>query len=293
MNKKLLKLLVKNSQQKILDFLKNVKHFDDSDIKIVKDIEYKGGKLNKLDLYFDPKFNNQPVLFNIHGGGFLLGSKEINKDYCVFMAKQGFFVITIDYPLIPDVDVFEIFKDLIIGINKGMEEAKEYKADLKNVFLSGDSAGAYLSLYIGAMANNEEMKVACNIKEDIPHFNSLILTSGMFYTLNFDQIGMCLKANIYGKNFVKHPFYKYMKPDSKEILDSLPPVFLISGKGDYLKKYNKKFKKALIKNNNIFGEFYSNSIKDSEHAYASVIANSKVSIEANLESIDFIKNYLK
>ena len=293
MNKKLLKFFIKNSEGKILSFLKKVKHFDDSDIKIVKDIEYKDGKLNKLDLYFDPKLDNQPILFNIHGGGFLLGSKEINKDYCVFMAKQGFFVITIDYPLIPDVDVFEILKDLIIGINKGIEVAKEHKADLKNIFLSGDSAGAYLSLYIGAMSNNEKMKEACNIKEDIPHFNSLILTSGMFYTLNFDQIGICLKTNIYGKNYKKHPFYKYMKPDNKEILDSLPPVFLISGKGDYLKKYNKKFKKALIKNNNIFGEFYSNSIKDSEHAYASVIANSKVSIEANLKSIDFIKNYLK
>ena len=76
MNKKLLKLLVKNSQQKILDFLKNVKHFDDSDIKIVKDIEYKGGKLNKLDLYFVPKLINRPVLFNIHG---VFTRKQRNK----------------------------------------------------------------------------------------------------------------------------------------------------------------------------------------------------------------------
>ena len=59
------------------------------------------GKWNLLDIYHPEGCDCCPVILNIHGGGFVYGTKEIYKRYCMDLARRGFTVVNINYRLAP------------------------------------------------------------------------------------------------------------------------------------------------------------------------------------------------
>ena len=70
------------------------------------DISYgEDPKYQILDVYL-PKNKTSaklPVIVNIHGGGWIYGTKETYQFYCLAMAKEGFAVVNANYRLAPDV----------------------------------------------------------------------------------------------------------------------------------------------------------------------------------------------
>ena len=71
-----------------------------------------------LDVYFPENSNERlPVIIDIHGGGWMSGSKEINKNFCTNIAVKGFCVFSINYRLAGKhkfneqiEDIFEAFE---------------------------------------------------------------------------------------------------------------------------------------------------------------------------------------
>ena len=48
-----------------------------------------------LDIYYPENAAGKlPVIVDIHGGGWMAGSKEINKNYCLDLASRGYCVST-------------------------------------------------------------------------------------------------------------------------------------------------------------------------------------------------------
>lgn len=64
-----------------------------------------GPDANPLRLrIYRPKSNNEtlPVLYWIHGGGYIVGSVEDNDDLCMkFVKEAGCVVVSVDYRLAP------------------------------------------------------------------------------------------------------------------------------------------------------------------------------------------------
>ena len=91
------KLLIKqiSNQEKTLDKWLN-KHdkenpFPNDKVKMYENISYfDEDKSHLMDIY-QPRNNNDllPIIINIHGGGFLLGKKEVNRLYCAELAMKG------------------------------------------------------------------------------------------------------------------------------------------------------------------------------------------------------------
>ncbi len=238
----------------------------------------KKDEFHSMEILKPIAFNGkEKVLINIHGGGLLLGKKEENRASNANYAKHGFTVYSLNYPLAPHSDVFTIFHDLTMAINKIANDNHR-----KEVILFGDSAGAYLSVYLSAFQNNPKLIASLPFKETIkPKIKALGLISGMFYTTKLDSTGMFLPKMIYGKEWKKHPFHPCMNPDSKEISSFLPPSILVTGKGDFLRGYSKQFYRALKKNGNdsvlmdMVGE------KPLPHAFASLLPELEESKQAN------------
>ena len=42
-----------------------------------------------------------PVILNVHGGGWVYGTKDVYLRYCLFLAQQGFAVVDMNYHLAP------------------------------------------------------------------------------------------------------------------------------------------------------------------------------------------------
>ena len=261
-------------------------------VSLIENVSYGDNIYNKMDIY-QPINNKEklPVIINIHGGGFLLGKKEVNRLYCASLALKGYVVFCVEYPLSPNAKIIDILNELIKAINKINEIAINYNGHINDTYLTGDSAGAYLCVYLAAIKNNPYLKDTLKVSNIIPSFKALGLVSGMFYTNKFDQIGMFLPKMIYGKNYKKLFDNAYYSILNKNVIGYLPPCFLITGKGDFLRHYSVSFAKQL-NDNNITNELVNMvSSKSLPHAFAAMLPEISESIEANEKMIEFFNKY--
>ncbi|HBJ18546.1 MAG TPA: alpha/beta hydrolase [Clostridiales bacterium] len=213
----------------------DIAYADDTDPRHTMDIFRPEGASGKL-----------PVMFNIHGGGFLLGKKEVNRLFCADFCRRGFLVFAAEYPLAPDADIFTILRSLAAAMKKAGEIAGTYGGDSEKFFLSGDSAGAWLAVYLAAMQKSAALAGAAGVDlSGTPRVYALGLQSGMFYTRKPDNIGMFVPPLIYGKGYKKRPFAPYTDPEHREIVGNLPPAFLVTGRGDFLRHYSRRYAKVL------------------------------------------------
>ena len=60
------------------------------------------GNAGLLDVYY-PKGTEAalPTIVSIHGGGYVYGSKEIYRRYCMDLARRGFSLVNFNYRLAP------------------------------------------------------------------------------------------------------------------------------------------------------------------------------------------------
>lgn len=270
------------------------------DVWLTENVDYFGdGKaIHRMDIFYPCDYTEEPterlpVLINIHGGGFLLGKKEVNRLFCADMSKWGFVVFCLEYPLAPEADISEIFRDLTVGINRVAEIAGDYGADPSQFYLCGDSAGAYLCTYLAAMQNEPEIARAFCVQPIRPRIHALGLQSGMFYTRKKDKIGIFLPNIIYGKGWRKKAFYPYIDPENPKLIRSLPPCFLLTSKNDFLCNYSIQFAAALKKNGIKHRLLCVSAEKELPHAFATLMPETFEGEQANMDMTLFFNEYGK
>lgn len=65
----------------------------------------------------NPVSSHRPVIIDIHGGGWMYGTKEINKNYCLVLAQNDYVVVNINYRLAPDFSVADQLRDCFSPLN--------------------------------------------------------------------------------------------------------------------------------------------------------------------------------
>ena len=155
-----------------------------------------------------------------------------------------------------DIDNFSLYNitDSIIGGEYVpcllYTSAEDFGGDPERIYLCGDSAGAYLCVYLAAMQRNPDVAKVAKVPKIVPEIKALGLISGMFYIHKPDNIGFFMPKLVYGKNWKKEPFAPYTDPENPGIAGkgNLPPCFILTAKGDFLRHYSRNFAKALKKN---------------------------------------------
>lgn len=197
-----------------------------------------GNECHTLNVYHaegvDP---NAPVLIDIHGGGWVYGDKDLNRNYDKVLAKKGFTVIAPSYRLAGDeYDYVDQIKDIFAFFNWILVTAEDLHFNTDNIFLTGDSAGAHLATLAINCLLSEEAREIFNVHSDIK-INAVTLTCGAFNPTSMAKIPVVrsFMKGIIGKGFKKSPYYKYV--DIKATLpDSYIPARFITADGDFLKK---------------------------------------------------------
>ena len=215
------------------------KHEDQTppDVEMIKDIPYidDGNLYHMLDVYY-PKGTagdaSLPVIIDIHGGGWMYATKELNEYYCRALADRGFVVFNISYRLVPDVTVEEQLQDAAAALKWINENMSAYPCDAESVMLTGDSAGGMLAVYSEAIMQSEELQEVFGVEDAGLDVDALLLTSPVAYMKN-GAISFYTKL-VWGENYKEKPTYDYMNLD--EIIDyaELPPTYLITSSGDSL-----------------------------------------------------------
>ncbi len=221
------------------------------DVRRFDDIRYgpKKGKANLLDVY-QPKKIDQPLptLVNVHGGGYIYGSKNVYQYYCMCLARRGFNVINFSYRLAPKHRYPAPLEDTNYVMKWLLKNKKEYQLDLDNLFLVGDSAGAQIaSQYLTILSNKD---YAALFDFEIPNLKirAAALNCGMydFKHLKRDvKLKGILKEYLPKKHDLNHPEYDVLA----HITEAFPPTFVMSSSEDFLKPHAEPFYQHLINKN--------------------------------------------
>ena len=125
-------------------------------------------------------------------------------------------------------------------------------------------------MYLAALRNSPALREAAGVAGSRLPIRAIGLQSGMFYTTKRDKIGLFLPPSIYGKDWKSHPFRPYMDPEHPEILRALPPCFLTTSAGDFLRGYSRQFAAALKRAgaDHAFQGFLTKSLP---HAFAAML----------------------
>jgi acetyl esterase/lipase len=122
---------------------------------IEKDIHYYPDAVNKsdkyidsqcsLDIYYPKDSKNFATIIWFHGGGLTGGSKEIPKA----LLEKGFAIIGVGYRLSPKVKAPAYIEDAAAAIAWAFQHIENYGGRSDMIFLSGHSAGGYLTMMVG------------------------------------------------------------------------------------------------------------------------------------------------
>ena len=102
-----------------------------------------------LDIYPTSQ-PNAPVMVYVHGGGWRRGNKSNVDAKPAAFNQHGFAFISMDYRLIPEVDIAEQVGDVVAAIAWVKNNIAGYGGDPNRIFLMGHSAGAHLVSLVAA-----------------------------------------------------------------------------------------------------------------------------------------------
>ena len=222
-----------------------VKEIPSDGLKEYRDVAYsnRSGKELLMDIFepIVPKGTELPVIVNIHGGGLISGNKNLSVGFCRLLAKKGYLVFSLEYRLIPDVRVYEQFDDVCAGMDCIGRKLVEFDVDFTRIYMVAESAGAYLATYVAAMKKSVALQEAIGYKPTNMVFKAMGLISGMFYTTRNDMLGRFLSPSIYGNDKRSLAMAEYTNPEHPEIINNIPPCYLITSKADMLERYTLDF----------------------------------------------------
>ena len=214
-----------------------------------------------------------PIILDVHGGGLIAGRKEQNRNLGIQLARRGYIVFIPDYRLVPETDIFGQISDILDALAVIEAKAAEFGGNIEKLFVTADSAGAFLaSMAVASLHHPAEMQpVIRRLERYIPQkvqalrVTAMGFQSGMFY-LYKGQVGL-LANNYMQKGWRNEKYASYIRPEYYCKL--LPPCFLCSGKGDFLKGQTKHYVK-LLKANHKYHQFVFCNVKEADHAFAAL-----------------------
>ena len=108
----------------------------------------------KADVYRPRDVGLRPVIFWIHGGALIFGSRAmLPADELEVFLGAGFVVVAIDYRLAPETKLPEILNDVDDALHWVRTKGPHlFNADPTRIALVGQSGGAYLALMEGVRA---------------------------------------------------------------------------------------------------------------------------------------------
>ena len=205
----------------------------------VKDIQYidDGNPYHKFDVFYpEGKIAKEglPVIIDIHGGGWMYATKDLNEYYCMELAKKGYCVFSISYRLVPDITVNEQIKDCTEALAFIRANMKDYPANKKTVMLTGDSAGGQLALYSTILNNNPDAREIFGTVDTKLNIKCLLLTSPVTYAKSGGWFSIYTKK-MWGKDYKTKSTYNYMDLNEiMELANDMPPTYFITSSGDTL-----------------------------------------------------------
>ena len=193
------------------------------------------GEWNLLDIYHKKDVNTcQPTIVNIHGGGWVYGTKEIYQFYCMSLAQRGFTVVNFNYRLAPENKYPAALEDINSVFCFLKEHGKEYFVDTENLVIVGDSAGGQLASHYLTIHTNPEFAKLFTFQTPDVKVRAVGLNCGVY------DARKCTDTDV-DECFLEYVGKEKLSEETLESLDTMkymtsdfPPAFVMSAYHDFL-----------------------------------------------------------
>lgn len=212
-------------------------------------IDTEFGRVRTLWYGFD-EGSKRPVFFGLHGGGFIVGTAELDETINLQIKKDvGCKVISIEYAKAPDSPFPAAVNQIYAVVSHLVENADKYGIDPERMAIGGHSAGGNLATVTCMKAKKEgEFQFLCQVL-DYPPLDFGICPYDKPSPRGCIPPGM---ASIYDACYLDPSQLKdpYASPvyASKETLTGLPPaLFILAGRDslhDEGLRYREKLREA-------------------------------------------------
>ena len=119
-----------------------------------------GDAAQVMDIYYAKEKRKDAVLVDIHGGFYVAGRRENNRPFASVFLKEGYDVVLVEYRLNDGKrDVQDELEDCAAALDYLAVHAGELGLSRDCMFLTGDSAGGHLALYMAEGAEDESLPV--------------------------------------------------------------------------------------------------------------------------------------
>lgn len=167
--------------------------------------------------YAGPENRKDAVIIDIHGGFYVAGKREFNRIFAEVFLKEGFDVVLVEYRLNDRVrDVSDELRDCAAALDYLSVNAEELGLNKDRMFLSGDSAGGHLALYLAEGSENPSMPV----RPEVFKPRGVLVNCPAY---DFATYG---EANAYTEDFME--WFLGPRYTDKDYLKSLSPRTFIS-----------------------------------------------------------------
>jgi acetyl esterase len=205
-------------------------------------IQYDANDPNALlDIYRPAALDGHalPVVFWIHGGGYIAGSRTDISNYARILAADGYAVVAVDYPLAPE----NHYPVPIIALDRALAflsaNATQLQLNRDEFVLAGDSAGAQLAAQIALLISSPVYAKATGMH---PGIQRTQLVGALLFCGPYDGRSIVSEASTswYSRAFIGSYFGSLNPPVSTldvfsvalHVTPDFPPSFISVGNAD-------------------------------------------------------------
>lgn len=253
-----LKSHYEQSQQK--GVLKEKVQLNNKNVRLFQNITYNREFPNsKLDIITPSDMSQDtklPIIFWMHGGGYIAGDKQYKNPLLAKIAEQGYIVVNINYALAPRHQYPTPLLQMDRAVQFIKENNQNLPIDFDQVIFGGDSAGAQLSSQYTAIQTNSDLREDMEFSRRFtPSQIKGAIFFGGFYDMQtvrateFPRIQLFMKSYTGSTQWDKN--FKNISQMStvNQVTSDFPPTFLSVGDADPFFSQNIEFRKHLEKEN--------------------------------------------
>ncbi|WP_241665805.1 alpha/beta hydrolase [Prescottella subtropica] len=209
------------------------------DVVRVRDLAYApGGRRFRVDVYHRRDTPaNAPILLQIHGGGWVFGSKDDQGiPLMMEMASRGWVCAAVNYPLSPKA----VWPAHLIAIKQAVawlrDNAATYGGDPRFVAVTGGSAGGHLAAMLALTADEPGLQPGfedadTSIQACAPHYGVYDFTGETGIKATRQRVESGLMPMVLGKKARFPQDYAAASPLCHLRADA-PPFFVVHGTSD-------------------------------------------------------------
>jgi acetyl esterase/lipase len=194
----------------------------------------------KLDVYRPASgLTGCPVFFYVHGGGWVIGSKDDQGLPLVYhLASKGWLCVNVNYRLSPGATFPEHLVDLKRALHWVRTKGSEWGADPSFVAVAGGSAGGHLAALLALTQNEAEYQPGfedsdTSVQAAVPIYGVYdFLEAGK--TWGHDGLAPFLERHVMKATALEDPKAFEKASPIHRITPDAPPFFVVHGEADTL-----------------------------------------------------------